>query len=231
MKLLIGNGVFENLVYFVIIAFLVTWITTQGFKVLLKLYVGEKFKISMLFVADDFPSTHTAVVINNLCLVIFITFYGKNKEIDIWRACCDIRDLLIMLTITGISIKDSIGRRHRQDITNKNLKNLKDLIVNSGSIKADTVTILENKTSVADVINDVFSSIDNEAFKRVGHLKHELIGGILSGLLGALYTICIFFGYYKILPILILISLIYFFGMGTFLKLKPIIERLYTNFK
>lgn len=231
MKLLIGNDIYQNLIYFVIIALVATWASTQGFKVLLKLYLGEKFHFPMLFADGDFPSTHTAVVISSLCLVIFLTFFSKNQDLNIWRAYSDVKSILIMTTFAGIAMRDAIGQRHRQDNTNKNLKNLKDLIANSNSIDLNTVQILEKKNIVTDVITETFESIDNEALKRVGHLKHELVGGILSGFLGASYTICIFFGYFKYIFVLLLISFLYFFGIGTFLKMKPIIEKLYKDFK
>lgn len=220
MKLLIGNGIYQNLVFFVLCALAVTWISTQGFKVLLKLYIGEKFKPQMIFADGDFPSTHTAIVISSLCLVFFLTIFSKDKELSIWRAYSDVKSILIMTTFACIAMRDAIGQRHRQDNTNKNLKNLKDLIADSSSVNFQTIEILENKNAVTDIITQTFESIDSEALKRVGHLKHELVGGILSGFLGAMYSICIFFGYYRYIPYLIAISLLYFFGMGTFLKLK-----------
>lgn len=231
MKLLIGNGIYQNLVFFILIALAVTWISTQGFKVMLKLYLGEKFNFSMLFADGDFPSTHTAIVISSLCLVFFLTIFSRNEELSIWRAYSDVKSILIMTTFACIAMRDAIGQRHRQDNTNKNLKNLKDLIANSNSDNFQKVEILEKKYVVTDVITQTFESIDNEALRRVGHLKHELIGGILSGFLGAMYSVCIFFGYFKYIPYLIVISLLYFFGMGTFLKLKIIFDKLYKDFK
>lgn len=231
MKLLIGNGIYQNLVFFVLCALAVTWISTQGFKVLLKLYIGEKFKPQMIFADGDFPSTHTAIVISSLCLVFFLTIFSKDKELSIWRAYSDVKSILIMTTFACIAMRDAIGQRHRQDNTNKNLKNLKDLIADSSSVNFQTIEILENKNAVTDIITQTFESIDSEALKRVGHLKHELVGGILSGFLGAMYSICIFFGYYRYIPYLIAISLLYFFGMGTFLKLKIIFDKLSKDFK
>ncbi|MDO4283353.1 MAG: divergent PAP2 family protein [Clostridia bacterium] len=231
MVLLISDNIYKSLITFVILALFFTWASTQTFKVLLKLYLGEKFHLNMLFADGDFPSTHTAVVISSLCIVVFLTFYGKNQAMEIWKALSDIKSVLIMATLAGIAMRDAVGQRHRQDNTNQNLKNLKDLIANSSSIDSNSIEILEKKTIVTDVITETFEAIDNEALKRVGHLKHELVGGILSGFLGASYTICIFFGYFKTIPWLVLISLLYFFGMGTFLKMKPIIEKLYKNFK
>ena len=231
MKLLIGNGIYQNLVFFVLCALAVTWISTQGFKVLLKLYIGEKFKPQMIFADGDFPSTHTAIVISSLCLVFFLTIFSKDKELSIWRAYSDVKSILIMTTFACIAMRDAIGQRHRQDNTNKNLKNLKDLIAKSNSGNFQTIEILENKNAVTDIITQTFESIDSEALKRVGHLKHELVGGILSGFLGAMYSICIFFGYYSYISYLIIISLLYFFGMGTFLKLKIIFDKLSKDFK
>lgn len=231
MRLLIGNDIYQNLIFFVIIALAITWISTQGFKVSLKLYLGEKFHPNMIFADGDFPSTHTAIVISSLCIVVFLTFFGKKQPLDIWRAYSDIKSILIMSTFAAIAMRDAVGQRHRQDNTNKNLKNLKDLIANSSSIDSNSVQILEKKNIVTDVITETFCSIDNEALKRVGHLKHELIGGILSGFLGASYTICIFFGYLKMIPLLLFMSFCYFFGMGTFLKMKTIFEKLYKDFK
>lgn len=231
MSLLISNNIYLNLAFFVIGTIFFTWISTQGFKVLLKLYLGEKFKFSMIFADGDFPSTHTAVVISSLCLVIFLTFFAKDKELTIWRAYSDIKSILIMTIFAFIAMRDAIGQRHRQDNTNKNLKNLKDLIANTSNIDNNSIQILEKKNIITDVITQTFESIDNEALKRVGHLKHELVGGILSGFLGASYSTCIFFGYFKYIPLLIVISLLYFFGMGTFLKLKLIFDKLSKNFK
>lgn len=231
MILLIGNDIYQNLLFFVIIALAITWISTQGFKVSLKLYLGEKFHPNMIFADGDFPSTHTAIVISSLCIVIFLTFFGKKQPLEIWRAYSDIKSILIMSTFAAIAMRDAVGQRHRQDNTNKNLKNLKDFIANSSSVDSNSVQILEKKNIVTDLITETFESIDNEAIRRVGHLKHELVGGILSGILGASYTICIFFGYLKTIPLLLFVSFCYFVGMATFLKMKPIFERLYKDFR
>ncbi len=232
MKLIIFSDTYFNLIAFVVLALVITWTSTQGFKVLLKLYLGQSFEARMLVADGDFPSTHTSIVVSSLCLVLFLTFFGRKLDIDTWRAYSDAKNILIMGTLAGIAIRDAVGQRHRQDNTNNNLKRLKDLIAHYHT--DDTIIPLEaveEKEIIVSTISETFASIDNEALKRVGHLKHEVVGGILSGFLGAAYTICIFFGYLYYLPILVIISLVYFFGMASFLKIKPIFIRLYDNFK
>lgn len=231
MKLLLGNSLFQSMVIFVIASLAFTWLSTQGFKIMLKLFLGEKFHAGMIFADGDFPSTHTSIVISSLCTIIFLTWFGRRQDLFIWQTCCDVKSILIMGVLAGIAMRDAIGQRHRQDNTNQNLKNLKDFV--AGSVTAENLTLetSDRKCTITNQINKTFAAIDNEALKRVGHLKHEVVGGILSGFLGSTYSICVFFGYFKWLPILFFISLVYFFGMGNFLKLLPILQRLYTNFK
>ena len=122
------------------------------------------------------------------------------------------KDFLIMLTLASIVIRDAMGQRHRQDNTNKNLKNLKDYVQEMGVEK-----------NVIEHIDATFESIDNEAIKRVGHLKHEVYGGMVLGALCALYPIIFFFNRYDWLLIAIISTLIYFIAIIAFLKLKPVV--------
>ncbi len=78
---------------------------------------------------------------------------------------------------------------------------------------------------VIDHLDATFDSIDNEAIKRVGHLKHEVFGGLVLGALSALYPIIFFFNRYDWLGFAILFSSIYFVGILCFLKLKPVVKR------
>lgn len=112
-----------------------------------------------------------------------------------------------MTTLASIVIRDAMGQRHRQDNTNKNLKNLKDYIKNSDN-------------NIIERIDSTFESIDNEAIKRVGHLKHEVLGGIVMGCICALYPIIFFFNKYEWLFVTVLSTIVYFISMTIFLKLK-----------
>lgn len=213
MALLFGNSVYYNLIFFISITIIFTWLITQTFKVILKCWIGKKFSFKMFAADGDFPSTHTAVVTCSVILILFLnacTF--KIDDMYIVSQYDSAKDFLIVLTLASIVVRDAMGQRHRQDNTNKNLKNLKDYIKEMGIEK-----------NVIEHIDATFQSIDNEAIKRVGHLKHEVYGGIAIGALCALYSIIFFFNRYDWLVIAIISTIIYFVGILLFLKLKPVV--------
>ena len=164
-----------------------------------------------------FPSTHTAVVTCAVILILFLNACTFNiTDMTVVSQYNSAKDFLIMLTLASIVIRDAFGQRHRQDNTNSNLKQLKDYIVELND--GDDVFVIDH-------LDDIFDSIDNEAIKRVGHLKHEVFGGLVLGALSALFPIIFFFNRYDWLGFAIIFSTIYFVAILSFLKLKPVVKR------
>lgn len=210
MNLIIGNNLYLNLIISIAPSLVFTWFLTQSFKVFLKCFLGEKFNITMFFADGDFPSAHTALVTTGLLLVVFFNYYMSDiTDIATIAAYNNAKDFLIMATLTSIVIRDAMGQRHRQDNTNKNLKELKDYIKS-----------LHARNNILNRIDATFQSIDNEAIKRVGHLKHEVVGGLAMGCICSLYSVIFFFNKYEWLLFTIIATVAYFFGMIIFLKLK-----------
>lgn len=213
MTLIFGDSLYYNLIFFITITIVFTWLITQTFKVLLKCWIGKKFSIKMFFADGDFPSTHTAIVTCSVILILFLNAYTFDiTDMSIVAQYNSAKDFLIILTLASIVIRDAMGQRHRQDNTNRNLKNLKDYIQEMGV-----------ERNVIEHIDATFQSIDNEAIKRVGHLKHEVYGGMLLGALCALYPIIFFFDRYDWLLIAIIATIVYFSSIMLFLKLKPVV--------
>lgn len=213
MTLIFGDSLYYNLIFFITITIVFTWLITQTFKVLLKCWIGKKFSIKMFFADGDFPSTHTALVTCSVILILFLNAYTFDiTDMSIVAQYNSAKDFLIILTLASIVIRDAMGQRHRQDNTNRNLKNLKDYIQEMGV-----------ERNVIEHIDATFQSIDNEAIKRVGHLKHEVYGGMLLGALCALYPIIFFFNRYDWLLIAIIATIVYFSSIMLFLKLKPVV--------
>lgn len=213
MTLLFGDSIYYNLIFFITVTIIFTWIITQTFKVLLKCWIGKRFSFRMFTADGDFPSTHTAIVTCSVILILFLNACTFDiKDMSVVAQYNSAKDFLIILTLASIVIRDAMGQRHRQDNTNKNLKNLKDYIQDMGV-----------ERNVIDHIDATFQSIDNEAIKRVGHLKHEVYGGLLLGALCALYPIIFFFDRYDWLAIAIISTVLYFCGIMLFLKLKPVV--------
>jgi len=223
MNLVFETSIYYNLIFFISVTIAFTWVITQSFKVLLKCWLGQKFKFKMFFLDGDFPSTHTAVVTCAVILILFLNACTFNMtDMSVVSQYNSAKDFLIMLTLASIVIRDAFGQRHRQDNTNNNLKQLKDYIVELND--GDDVYVIDH-------LDATFNSIDNEAIKRVGHLKHEVFGGLVLGALSALFPIIIFFNRYDWLGVAILSSTIYFVGILSFLKLKPVVKRKIKNRK
>ena len=215
MTLIFGDSLYYNLIFFITVSVIFTWLITQVFKVFLKCWIGKKFSFRMFLADGDFPSTHTAIVTCGVILILFLnacTFY--ETDMSVVSQFNSAKDFLIMLTLASIVVRDAMGQRHRQDNTNRNLKNLKDYVKEIGVEK-----------NVIEHIDATFESIDNEAIKRVGHLKHEVYGGMVLGALCALYPIIFFFKRYDWLLVAIIFTLIYFVGIVAFLKLKPVVQK------
>lgn len=217
MKIIFGDNLYYNLLFFIIVSILFTWFFTQAFKVFLKCWIGKKFSFKLFFQDGDFPSTHTAVVTTSVILILFLNALtlGLTDENEI-SAYTSAKDFLIMFTLASIVIRDAMGQRHRQDNTNSNLKKLKDYIT---------------EENVIEHIDLTFESIDNEAFKRVGHLKHEVYGGMIIGALCALYPIIIFFERYDWTGVAVVGTLTYIVTVITFLKVKPVVVRKITRYR
>ena len=215
MNLIFGDNLYYNLLLFIIISIIFTWFITQTFKVILKCWIGKSFSIKMFFHDGDFPSTHTALVTCAVILILFLNAYtlGLTDPATI-SSYNSAKDFLIILTLASIVIRDAMGQRHRQDNTNKNLKNLKDYIQELGVEK-----------NVIEHIDATFESIDNEAIKRVGHLKHEVYGGMILGVLCSLYLIIFFFNRYDWLLLAIIGTIVYFLAILVFLKIKPVVTK------
>ena len=213
MTLIFGDSLYYNLIFFITVSVIFTWFITQVFKVFLKCWIGKKFSFKMFLADGDFPSTHTAVVTCSVILILFLNACTFNEtNMYIVSQFNSAKDFLIVITLASIVIRDAMGQRHRQDNTNKNLKNLKDYVQEMGVEK-----------NVIEHIDATFESIDNEAIKRVGHLKHEVYGGMVLGALCALYPIIFFFNRYDWLLVAIVSTLIYFIAIIAFLKLKPVV--------
>lgn len=215
MTLIFGDSLYYNLIFFISITIMFTWFITQTFKVLLKCWIGKKFSFKMFFSDGDFPSTHTALVTCSVILILFLNActFGLD-DMSIVSQYNSAKDFLIVLTLASIVIRDAMGQRHRQDNTNNNLKNLKDYIQEMGV-----------ERNVIAHIDATFESIDNEAIKRVGHLKHEVYGGMVIGALCALYPIIFFFNRYDWLLIAIIATILYFGVILAFLKLRPVVVK------
>ena len=135
MTLIFGDSLYYNLIFFITITIVFTWLITQTFKVLLKCWIGKKFSIKMFFADGDFPSTHTALVTCSVILILFLNAYTFDiTDMSIVAKYNSAKDFLIILTLASIVIRDAMGQRHRQDNTNRNLKNLKDYIQEMGEI-------------------------------------------------------------------------------------------------
>ena len=185
MNLVFETSIYYNLIFFISVTIAFTWVITQSFKVLLKCWLGQKFKFKMFFLDGDFPSTHTAVVTCAVILILFLNACTFNMtDMSVVSQYNSAKDFLIMLTLASIVIRDAFGQRHRQDNTNNNLKQLKDYIVELND--GDDVYVIDH-------LDATFNSIDNEAIKRVGHLKHEVFGGLVLGALSALLFLSLLF--------------------------------------
>ena len=215
MNLIFGGNLYYNLLGFIVISIIFTWTITQTFKVILKCWIGKKFSIKMFFHDGDFPSTHTAIVTSSVILILFLNAYTLSLTDPTTIASYNsAKDFLIMITFASIVIRDAMGQRHRQDNTNKNLKNLKDYIQELGI-----------ESNVIEHIDATFESIDNEAIKRVGHLKHEVYGGMILGAICSLFLIIFFFNRYDWLLFAVVCALLYFLAILAFLKLKPVVTK------
>ncbi len=215
MNIIFGDNLYYNLIFFITVSILFTWFSTQIFKVFLKCWIGKKFSFKLFFMDGDFPSTHTAVVTSSVILILFLNAVTLGLTDDkIISSYNSAKDFLIMFTLASIVVRDAMGQRHRQDNTNRNLKQLKDY-----------VTELRDESNVIEHIDATFESIDNEAVKRVGHLKHEVYGGMMIGALCALYPIIFFFNRYDWLGVAIVSTLTYIVTVITFLKIKPVVVK------
>lgn len=193
----------DNMLIFVGISVIVAWFTSQGFKAILNCAISKNFSsryfIKCFFSDGDFPSSHTCFSVTSFIVAVPYLeeiIRGKNVMPET-TIVCRLLEVLWALFVF-IIVKDAIGVRG-------SLKKL------SKAVKA---LLSKPQDFLNDSVNNELQSFWTNVAKginiNVGHMPHEVIGGLILALIIGTGANAIRFKIIFLIIIDIILAIIYF---------------------
>ena len=174
-----------KMILYLAITAIIACVSSQMMKVLLN-YVGNKKipSVSTVFQDGAFPSSHSAYTTSITVatwLNVITNIESDMCEIYIWLA-------VVTTVFSSVVIRDALGVR-------RTVQKLCDTVI----------LMLEDENHK----QDEFKKLKEKLKVKNGHEPHEVIGGIVWGILVALLTSCVYYHYLKYLPIVIFLMAVF----------------------
>lgn len=198
---------------FCAITLISAWVFSQTFKTFLNFCTTRKFKLKMLLSDGDFPSTHTttsvaAVIIScyELIPVALDEFESSNV-----RTIASAVVVIIVLWAAFI-IRDALGIRLRvQELSHT----VHSMLTSSQNVEG---------RPISDNLQEFWTELASGINLKVGHMPHEVIGGLILGIIFGFGASFLRHGninmFFIVLGIFIIYSIVTFFVIGRNRKLK-----------
>ena len=192
---------------FCAISLISAWVFSQTFKTFLNFCTTREFKIKMLFSDGDFPSTHTttsvaAVIISCYELVPIALNESKNSSIQTIASAA----IVIIVLWAAFIIRDALGIRLRvQELSHT----VHTLLTTSQNVEG---------RPISDNLQEFWSELASGINLKVGHMPHEVIGGLILALIFGIGANSIRTENWVVFIIDIIISIIYFLLSYLFLS-------------
>ena len=155
-----------NFIIFSFISLGAAWLFSQTFKTLLNFCTTRRFKFKMLFSDGDFPSTHTTTAITGViiaCYELLPLVFDSTKPEDTKTLASAIVIAIVLWAM--FIIRDALGIRLRvQD----------RLLVASSDVEG---------APISENLQVFWSSLAKGINLKVGHMPHEVIGGLILGVI------------------------------------------------
>lgn len=208
----------RNILIYVGVTIICSWICSQGFKTLLGIAITKdrSFKsIRKRFFSDgDFPSTHTTVSVTSVIIIFPILWdaiYNATNDSEVYIA---ISIAVLFILWTAMTIRDALGIRMRVQEQAKILN-----------------TILTKSPTVSDALQNFWEDLAGQINLKAGHMPHEVIGGVILALIFGIGANSIRVGNYYLLLLDVIIGILYFIISYLALSKKEIFIRLMRIFE
>lgn len=160
-----------NFILFCLITLASAWTFSQAFKTFLNFTTTRSFKTKMLFSDGDFPSTHTTTSVTAVIIMCYelipIALNVDNSEII--RTIASAVIIAVILWAAFI-IRDALGIRLRvQELS----KIVHEMLTHSNF----------EGSPISDNLQDFWSTLAQGINLKVGHMPHEVIGGLILGVI------------------------------------------------
>lgn len=161
-----------NFIVFCAISLVSAWVFSQVFKTFLNFCTTRSFKIKMLFSDGDFPSTHTTTSVTAVIVICYelmpIAFSETLPEVT--RTVASSVIVAVALWAAFI-IRDALGIRLRvQELS----KTVFRMLTNSQDV---------GDTPISDNLQEFWTELASGINLKVGHMPHEVIGGLILGII------------------------------------------------
>ena len=160
-----------NFMLFCLITLISAWTFSQAFKTLLNFSTTRSFKLKMIFSDGDFPSTHTTTSVTAVIIMCYelvpIVF---NEDISYEFRTISAAIIIAVILWAAFIIRDALGIRLRvQELS----KTVYTMLMNSHF----------DGSPVSDNLQDFWADLASGINLKVGHMPHEVIGGLILGVI------------------------------------------------
>ena len=157
---------------FCAISLISAWVFSQTFKTFLNFCTTREFKIKMLFSDGDFPSTHTTTSVAAVIISCYelVPIALNESEVNSIRKIASAAIVIIVLWAAFI-IRDALGIRLRvQELSHT----VHTLLTTSQNVEG---------RPISDNLQEFWSELASGINLKVGHMPHEVIGGLILGVI------------------------------------------------
>ena len=160
-----------NFILFCLITLASAWVFSQAFKTFLNFTTTRSFKFKMIFSDGDFPSTHTttsvtAVII--MCYELFPLAFSETASFETKTTSAAI--IIAVVLWAAFIIRDALGIRLRvQELS----KIVHEMLIHSNF----------DGSPISDNLQEFWSTLADGINLKVGHMPHEVIGGLILGVI------------------------------------------------
>ncbi len=172
-----------KLITYIALTALMACVLSQTLKLAFSTLLGKgKFRLRNITADGNYPSSHTGFVtsVTTISWISTIKSMVESREYSDVMIWCS----MAFTALAVVIIRDALGVRYTVG------------------------KLCECVTKLAD------SSVDSEEIKKMldvksGHKPYEVVAGAIFGVIVASFTSCIYYGYIKFIPIVVLVFILY----------------------
>lgn len=172
---------------------------SQGLKILINARLNKiKPSIKLIFSDGDYPSSHTSFI---CALTTLSWLYTLDKYITMGESTYEMWISVVLSALMVVIIRDAIGVRYT---------------VQKLCESVSSITMLVNNTSNKNHLARIREQLNLKS----GHRPYEIFGGIINGILVALFTSTIYYEWYPLITAVVVLYSIYIILSMWFVKKK-----------
>lgn len=161
-----------DMILFYFLTFAGAWVLSQAFKTVLNFFTTRKFKLKMVLSDGDFPSTHTTTSITAVITICYdlVPIIVSDSATEVEKSH-SLAILAITVLWAAFIIRDALGIRLRVQELSKTVY----------SVLTDSKKVEES--SISENLQEFWAKLASGINLKVGHMPHEVIGGLILGII------------------------------------------------